>query len=288
MLPYQLVIFARSLVAVGLFVSNFLFWRDSGYFNPIASENPLLHTWSLAVEEQYYLLFPIFIILAWRFGLRNIALLIGGAVLISLGLSEWGWRTHPSANFYLLPTRMWEILTGSLVAIYLFRRPRPSGVWNQLASMVGLGLIVFSILVFDKSTPFPSLWGLMPVGGTALIMLFATYGTWVNRILSSRPLVGIGLISYSAYLWHHPLFAFARINPFKMPDQMLMLTLSLQSILMAVLSWHFVEKPFRDKKKYTQNKIFTITLAASMIMMCVGLAGSFALFKKIIQNFNKA
>jgi peptidoglycan/LPS O-acetylase OafA/YrhL len=109
MLPNQMNDFAKSLVAVTLFASNILFWRESGYFDAAAEEKPLLHTWSLAVEEQYYLLFPIFLILAWRFGKNRVFWMIVLMAAISLLLSEWGWRNQTTANFYLAPTRAWEL-----------------------------------------------------------------------------------------------------------------------------------------------------------------------------------
>ena len=209
MLPNQMKEFSQSFVAVSLFVSNIYFWRESGYFAAAAEEKPLLHTWSLAVEEQYYLLFPIFLILTWRFGKNKVFWMIVVFAAISLILSEWGWRNKANLNFYLAPTRVWELFAGSIAAFIIHKR----GVQNNnVLSAFGLGAIIFSIFFYDKSTPFPSIYTLVPVIGVVLLILFADNKTYAAKLLSTKVFVGIGLISYSAYLWHQPLFAFARIR----------------------------------------------------------------------------
>ena len=182
MAPSQIEDFGRSLVAVSLFASNILFWRESDYFAPAAEEKPLLHTWSLAVEEQYYMFFPLLLLLAWRFGRWRVFYLIAAIAAASLLLCEWGWREAPVANFYLAPTRAWELLAGSLCAFLQFGKEQKR---DDLLAALGLGLIVFAIFVFDAATPFPSLYALAPVGGTVLIILFAANGTWTARLLST-------------------------------------------------------------------------------------------------------
>jgi peptidoglycan/LPS O-acetylase OafA/YrhL len=246
MTPSQIEDFGRSLVAVSLFASNILFWSKIDYFAPAAEQNPLLHTWSLAVEEQYYMLFPLLLLLAWRFGRPRVLYMIAAIAVVSLLLCEWGWRHTPVANFYLAPTRAWELLAGSLCAFMQFGKEQKR---NDVLAALGLGLIVFAILVFDASTPFPSLYALAPVGGTALIILFGASGTWTARLLSLRPIVGIGLISYSIYLWHQPLFAFARIYNPHTPSQLTMLCLAALSLVLAYFSWQYIEKPFRRKQR---------------------------------------
>jgi peptidoglycan/LPS O-acetylase OafA/YrhL len=246
MVPSQIEDFGRSLVAVSLFASNILFWRESNYFERAAEEKPLLHTWSLAVEEQYYVFFPLFLLLMWRFGRNRVFCMIAAIAVASLLLCEWGWRNSPTANFYLAPTRAWELLAGSLCAFAQFGKEQKR---NDVLAALGLGLIVFAILAFDASTPFPSLYALVPVGGTALIILFGASGTWTARLLSLRPIVGIGLISYSIYLWHQPLFAFARIYIPHKPSQLTMLSLAALSFVLAYFSWQYIEKPFRRKQR---------------------------------------
>ena len=240
MLPSQMKDFSQSFIAVSLFASNVRFWKESGYFEAVSEEKPLLHTWSLAVEEQYYVLFPIFIILAWRFGKRRVFWMIVLLAAVSLLLSEWGWRNKAAANFYLAPTRAWELFAGSISAFIVQKQGVKK---NNLLALIGLAAIIFSIFVYDEITPFPSLYALVPVIGVVLIVLYADKETLVAKLLGTRVLVGIGLISYSAYLWHQPLFAFARIKLIEKPSMELMLILSITSIALAYGSWKYIEKP---------------------------------------------
>jgi peptidoglycan/LPS O-acetylase OafA/YrhL len=273
MLPSQLEDFAQSLVAVVFFGSNILFWRESGYFGAAAELKPLLHTWSLAVEEQYYLIFPIFLLLAWRFGRNKVFWSVVAIAAFSLLLSEWGWRNSPSANFYLAPTRAWELLAGSMCAFLTVGQKQRS---SNLLSALGLALIVFAIFYYDENTPFPSAYALAPVAGTALIILFADKTTWTARLLSTRGFVGIGLVSYSAYLWHQPLFAFARIRSLTEPSHYLMAVLAVAALLLAWATWRWVEQPFRKCKKPllgTQKRLFWSSGAVGAVFVILGLAG---------------
>jgi peptidoglycan/LPS O-acetylase OafA/YrhL len=272
MVPSEIEDFGRSVAAVSLFASNILFWRESNYFEATAEQKPLLHTWSLAVEEQYYVFFPLFLLLMWRFGRNRVFCMIAAIAAASLLLCEWGWRNSPTANFYLAPTRAWELLAGSLCAFVQFGREQKR---NELLAALGLGLIVFAILVFDDATPFPSLYALAPVGGTALIILFGASGTWTARLLATRPLVGIGLISYSIYLWHQPLFAFARIYIPHKPSQLTMLCLAALAFVLAYFSWQYIEKPFRRKQRRllpSRSAIFGVSTAALLLFLMAGAA----------------
>lgn len=273
MLPYQLMDFAQSLIAVSLFASNILFWKESGYFDLAAEEKPMLHTWSLAVEEQYYVLFPVFLFLAWRFGKNRVFWMIVALAAISLVLSEWGWRNTPSANFYLAPTRAWELFAGSITAFIVQKR----GVQkNELLSLIGLAAIIFSVLAYDESTPFPSVYALVPVVGVVLLVLFADRETLSARLLSTRTFVGVGLISYSAYLWHQPLFAFARIRSVQEPSLFLMVFLSLLSLILAGLSWKYIEQPFRAGGATilkARSSVFAASILGFVVFASMGLMG---------------
>ena len=268
MVSYQLENLAASVIAVCVFASNILFWTRSGYFSPDSGELPLLHTWSLATEEQFYLLFPLLLLLLWRQKRRDIFLVLAVLAIASLGLSEWAWRNVPSANFYLMPTRAWEFLVGALVAVYEHGRSR-SGPCRQGAAAMGLVLILVSIFLLDETTATPSLWSLLPVGGTTLILVFATKSTWVAQILSLRAFVGIGLVSYSAYLWHQPLFAFARIRSDDKPHQVLMVVLAVASLLLAWASWFFVEQPCRDRRRVSRRHLVMGCLLATGCMIAI-------------------
>ena len=273
MLPHQMKDFSQSLVAVSLFASNILFWRErGGYFDAVAEEKPLLHTWSLAVEEQYYVLFPIFLILAWRFGKNRVFWMIVVMASISLLLSEWGWRNKSVANFYLAPARAWELFAGSIAAFIV----QNNGVRkNNFLAMLGLSAIVFSIFFYDETMPFPSVYTLVPVLGVVLLVLYADKETIAAKLLSTKAFVGMGLISYSAYLWHQPLFAFARVRMLDVPPTMLMFALCVTSILLAFLTWKFIETPFRNKNTYSKKAIFAISISGISSALILGLLGYF-------------
>jgi len=277
--PADLEDFGQSLVAVTTFSSNILFWWESGYFDTAVELKPLLHTWSLAVEEQYYILFPIFLMFTWRLGIKWVLLLLSVLFVISLGLAVWAiqYAAHPkiiSGAFFLLPTRGWELLIGVFAAFYLKHRTHiKSHTVNQALSLLGFGMIMYSILAFDENTPFPSLYALIPTVGAGLLIMCAVPKTMVHNLLSLKFLVGIGLISYSAYLWHQPLFAFARHRSVDDLSESILITLCLGSLLLAWISWKFVEAPFRDKKAFTRKNIFLISsitvLGLSVLGLCI-------------------
>lgn len=272
MTPIQFKDFSEAFIAIAFFASNILFWKQESYFGQPAEENPLLHTWSLAVEEQFYIFFPIMLLLLWRFGQRPIFWTIVLLSACSLALSEWGWRNAPGGNFYLLPTRAWELGAGALCALLLYDRPQKRSEW--LAG-IGLLLIIGSIVGYNEDTPFPSLYALAPVAGTALIILFAPRETLVGRLLQTRALVGIGLVSFSAYLWHQPLLAFARIASFSAPSPAVMGTLSAVSLALAYLSWRFVETPFRGRGgiDLSRRRIFAMSGVATLFLLTTGVIG---------------
>jgi peptidoglycan/LPS O-acetylase OafA/YrhL len=275
LVPDDLKGFAQSLVAVTVFASNILFWQQSDYFDSSAEFKPLLHTWSLAVEEQFYLLFPLLLMLFWRRDRRLLLWIMAGAALASLAAAQWGVAKDASATFFLLPTRLWELAIGALGAYYMSRpgAARFSQRTRELCSLAGLGLIGTSIVVFSKYTPFPSLYALAPTVGALLIILFATPATTAGKLLGSRLLVGIGLVSYSAYLWHQPILAFARHRSVEGPSTPLMAALVGLTLVLAYLSWRYVEKPFRNRSNIGRTQVFALAAAGSLLFFCIGLAG---------------
>ena len=269
--PSDLEDFGQSLIAVSTFSSNIFFWRERGYFDVAATLKPLLHTWSLAVEEQYYILFPVFLLVTWRLGLKWILSLLAIVFVISLGVAHWAAYNNPGAAFYLLPTRGWELLIGVFAAFYLKHNSYlKSHTINQALSLIGFGMIVYAIVAFDETTPFPSLYALIPTIGTVLLILSAVPNTFVHKLLSFSPIVGVGLISYSAYLWHQPILAFARHRLLAISD-LLLIILCLSSLIMAYISWRGVEKPFRDKNKVNRKVIFSFSIFAILVFTSIGL-----------------
>lgn len=275
--PLALENFSESLVAVTLFISNIFFWKHGGYFDVESELNPLLHTWSLAVEEQYYVLFPLFLMIAWRLGKRWIIGILMLGALASLALAYKFSLSFSTTAFYLLPGRGWELLVGAFTAFYLssnrtFITKNP--LINQLWGITGLLLIIYSIVFFNKDTPFPSLYTLVPTLGAALIILFTSQQTLAGRALGNQALVGIGLISYSAYLWHQPLFSFAKHRSIEAPSMAMLMTLSIMALVLAYFSWKYVETPFRNKSRVTRKQIFTLAALGSIFFIAIGIIGS--------------
>ena len=270
MVPGELREASQSVAAVSVFGSNFLFWFHSGYFDRLAAEKPLLHTWSLSVEEQFYVLFPMTLLVLWRFGTRSLIVLVATVAVVSLALAEYWQPWDASAAFYLLPTRAWELSIGVLCALVQFKRGQ---LKSEALSALGLVLIAASVVLYDQTVPFPSLYTLVPVGGAAFVILFAAEHTRTARFLSTKPLVGIGLISYSAYLWHHPLFALARIHSFEPPGISIMLALGGLSLLLAYVSWRFVEQPIRQFHGASPAKVLVVAAGVSALFFGVGTSG---------------
>ena len=279
LLPSDMKDFSQSLIAVSTFYSNIFFWQESGYWAAANELKPLLHTWSLAVEEQYYFIFPLFLMLMWRFRKRWILSTFLIIAIISILFAQWGAHNKPTMNFFLLLSRGWELAIGASISFYFLyrkhtiRRLLSHKSVDELLSLVGLLMIGYAVYAFDKTIPFPSFYALVPTIGAGLIILFSSPETLVGRFLGTKPLVGIGLISYSAYLWHQPLFAFARHRTLTEPSDLLFAALAVLSFPLAFLSWRFVEKPFRKKGKISRKTVFAFAFSGSIMFIAIGLAG---------------
>ncbi|SDZ94190.1 acyltransferase family protein [Microbulbifer marinus] len=245
--PEPLKELAQSVLATLLFVSNIWFWRSTeDYFGSDADWQPLLHTWSLSVEEQFYLGFPLLLCLLASRGRSLTLLAVAGISALSLGLSIWATKAQPFANYFLTPTRVWELGLGALIALAGVARVRR--VWLlELAAGAGLAMILAAVFLYDASTPFPGMAALLPcIGAAALIWVGGQRQTAAGRLLSWRPFVAVGLISYSLYLWHWPVLVLFRLlhGGAELPLALALQAVAL-SLVLAWLSWGFVEAPFR-------------------------------------------
>jgi peptidoglycan/LPS O-acetylase OafA/YrhL len=269
--PADLNSFAKSLVAVSLFASNAFFWRYGGYFETAAELKPLLHTWSLAVEEQYYFLFPLFLMLFWRLGKRFIFISLGLVFIASIAIAQWGVYAQPTAAFFLLPARGWELLIGAFAAFYLAQANiKDCGkTISEVAGWLGLALILFAIFAYNKATPFPGFYALAPTLGTVLLILFASQHTTVGKFVGNKASVRVGLISYSTYLWHQPVLAFAR-HWSKDLDKGISLLLVAFVLAISFFSWKFIELPFRSKERFDRRFVFIASFVAALFFIFIG------------------
>ena len=237
----------QSILSALLFVSNMWFWRNSGdYFGGATDYLPMLHTWSLAVEEQFYIFFPLLLMLLHRMGRRLILPAILLLAVGSLAMAAWATPRMPSASFYLLPTRIWELGAGSLLALGLVPAAAPRAL-REAVGVLGLAAVLAPVFLYDSRTIFPGLAALPPVlGATALIWAGTAGPVMASRLLALRPMVWIGLISYSLYLWHWPIMALARNRLFTVElEPAWQVATILASFAAGWISWHIIERPFR-------------------------------------------
>lgn len=284
--PSQLSEYSLSIIAVLTFSSNLFFYLKTGYFSSAIDEKPLVHTWSLAVEEQFYILFPLLMLLSWRYLRKNLFGILVILTIISYLFAEVLSRTNADLSFYAMPTRAWELLAGALCALGVLKSREERS--NELFSAVGLALILGSIILLHKHLPHPSFYTLPAVIGTCLILVFGT-ATMVARILSTPLIVWIGLVSYSAYLWHQPLLAAVRIMSLNEPSQIHLVTTALMSFGLAAISYRYVETPFRKKsrsgKYFISLKVLVWCLGICAFLLCsIGLIGYF--FKGLPARFS--
>src|SRR6056297_18718 len=246
LMPDVLEQLGEATVAQQCMLSNVYFWRNTGYFDGAADLKPLLHTWSLAVEEQFYIGYPFLLVLLARWNRhRGKALVLSILLVASLSLSVWGVSNYPTATFFLLPTRAWELLVGAMICF----APAPVYLraWQtNLLSGLGLGGMLAAGWLFDATTPFPGIAALLPCLGAAVFIYANTDRlTSPGRWLAAKPVVFVGLISYSLYLWHWPVLTFYRNaygETLPMPIGAALLAVSFG---LGYLSWRFVETPFR-------------------------------------------
>lgn len=272
LLPGDLQAFGKTLASVAAFSSNVLFWRGAGYFDSSSELKPLLHTWSLAIEEQFYLLYPLCLALLLKgFGARAHRALFG-LMVVSLLASIWAVTATPASAFYLLPFRAWELLLGGLLALWP-ALPGDSRT-HDLAGATGLAMVLGSIFMFSPSTPFPGWYALAPCVGAALIIHGGSHPqSRTRKMLGSSLLVRIGLVSYSLYLWHWVVLAFARYRAIRELTLVETAAAVAVSLVLATITTRYVEAPFRTRRALKSSRaLFTAAALGSIAVFAIGAA----------------
>lgn len=270
LLPDSYENFGQSVVATLFFANNILLNITSGYWDLASHFKPMLHTWSLGLEEQFYLTYPLLVPALIKWNKRSFApvlvVLLAASLTACLILSPIAQRD----SFYMLHTRAWELLLGALAAHYAESANEKFSKWSQPLAWTGLIFVLAPIVVYNESLTYPSFWPIVPCLGSALLLVFARSETQVGKLLSYSKLTWVGLISYSAYLIHQPLFAFARALSLKPLPLEVNLFLIAATLLLAHISWKFVETPFRSKEFLNTKQVFAYGIAGSFILALSG------------------
>ncbi len=266
MLPQEMKEYAGSILSSLAFVSNFWFWQEDSYWAAPSALKPFLHTWSLSVEEQFYIFFPIFMIIAWKYCRAYLIHLIMAVFILSLLLAGFNIIGGQDFAFYLLPARAWELFAGAILAYYTLQKPqRLEKSYTHIFPKIGLFLILGSFFFFDEKTDHPSFLTLIPVIGTMMLIWFCQKGEIVSNVLSSKIFVGVGLISYSLYLWHFPIIAFSLLINSE-PTLMLKIGWMIASFVGAIATYYFIEQPFRNKKRISL-RLFSVLMGAVLLFL---------------------
>ena len=265
--PIDLINFSKSILYSLGFSSNFYFhYSGLEYGSPEGLLKPFLHTWSLSIEEQYYIFFPIILLATFKYFRKYLIHILIVGFVFSLALADWTSRNYPSVAFYFLTTRMWELIIGSIIAYFEIKKGKRNQkfIFNQLLSMVGFILILYSIIFFNDKIYHPSINTLIPITGVSLILWFTYKSELITKILSSKLLVSIGLISYSLYLWHYPIFSFAKNLDIYFEDISGKIILVILAIILSIITYLFIEQPARKKSSF---KIFFSFLLVSVFII---------------------
>jgi len=268
LMPHQLKDYGESLVAGTFFAANFLFWIESGYFEAAAELKPLLHIWSLAIEEQFYIFYPLLFLAIIKIRGNFLVFVLIIIIAVSFLYGSFLYPNDQYARFYLLPTRAWELGLGCLCALVSVRHIDPR--INASISFIGLLAVLSSFFIIDETAYFPSFLSLLPVVGTALFIVFSHSGQMLVSWISSKPFVTVGLVSYGAYLIHQPLLAFARVYFNSDLDILFKWLVIGVTFFLAVLLYRFVEKPFRNKNILKPSHLYIVSSIVGISLVSVG------------------
>ncbi len=268
----ELFSYFKSLISSLFFYSNFFFWKASPYFESTADTQLLLHTWSLSIEEQFYIFFPLVLILIYQFLKKKRWLVIFLGTILSLFICQIAaLKTGGNLNFYFTLSRVWELGLGALTGYYLYYNgKKKKNSEDNFFSVTGLILILISIFFFDRKTLHPSLFTLIPTVGTVLIILYANKNSILNKIFSNFIFVKVGLVSYSFYLWHQPLLAFGKIYYGELSFLFKIFLISV-SLILSFITYLNIEKPFRNKNKIETPFFFKLIFVSTLIFLTISL-----------------
>jgi peptidoglycan/LPS O-acetylase OafA/YrhL len=270
LLPNNFIDYSKSILYSLGFSSNYYFWSLGSTYEDINSLlKPFLHTWSLSVEEQFYIIFPLVLLFAFKYLKKYFASALILGFLLSLIVADFGSKNYPSSTFYFLPTRAWELLVGSILAYFEIRSGHRSQnkTLNLFLPICGLILIIHSIIFFYDQMFHPSFYTLSPVLGICLIIWFSDKNELTTRLLSSKLFVGVGLISYSLYLWHYPILAFDKITEFSQDSIFSKVLVGLSILVLSIISYYLIEKPARHKKNNLKKIIYLILLSLFILII---------------------
>lgn len=271
MLPKAMDEYAGSILSSLFFSSNILFWNEDSYWAEPSELKPFLHTWSLSVEEQFYLLFPLMLVALWKLAPKYVTGIFFLLGLFSLLLADHFTPEVPEFTFYLLPARAWELLAGAILGKIEHDRGRQSNrTIAEIAPGIGLCLIIYSVLSFSNDTPHPSFFTIIPVLGTMLLIWFSQEGGFLTNILSNRLVVGVGIVSYGFYLWHYPVFALSKIKD-KDPSQYAKIGWVALSLILAIFTYFLIEQRFRSKTEVRLKPFLACISAAFMSLSLFAL-----------------
>jgi len=268
----QLKNFGQSIIAALLFISNILFLATDEYFAISSDYIPLLHTWSLSVEAQFYLLYPVFLLLMWRLAKQYLVIAIITLIIISLILAELMSNRYPMANFYLPFSRIWELMLGALIAYVESSNGRSNNrILTMIMPSLGLIAIILSALLFHDEISHPSIITTIPIIGAAMIVWFGGKNDLCSNILASKPFVAIGLLSYSIYLWHQPILVYLRLNNAGQLSYIAKYTFLPMTVFVSYISWKYIEQPFHDAKITSRKFIFYSLTIMGATLLAIGL-----------------